>query len=66
MADKVDVAVLAKRIDKMLARESNGAFRSMRHLATTSDYTPTLRKPELADAYDAMQASRGDSRRACR
>lgn len=55
-----------RRIDQMLRRESNGIFRSMRQLATTPHYTPTLRRPELADAYDAMQAARGDSRRACR
>ena len=55
-----------KRIDAMLRRESNGIFRSMRQLATTPIYVPTLRRPELADAYDAMQAARGDARRACR
>lgn len=55
-----------KRIDTMLRRESCGRFRSMRHLITTSGYVPTLRHPELADAYDAAQAARGDSRRACR
>lgn len=55
-----------RRIDRMLARESNGRFRSMRHLVTTPHYTPTLRVPELAHAYDAAQAARGDPRRACR
>lgn len=56
----------AARIDRMLRRESNGRFRSLRHLVTTPDYTPTLRVPALADAYDAAQAARNDSRRACR
>lgn len=56
----------ARRIDAMLNRESNGRFRSMRQLVTTPGYTPTLRRPELADAYDAAQSARGDSRRACR
>lgn len=56
----------ARRIDAMLRRESQGRFRDMNMLATTPVYIPTLRRPELADAYDAMQAARGDSRRACR
>lgn len=56
----------AKRLDQMLRRDSGGNFRSMRQLVTTSTYIPTLRRPELADAYDAAQAARGDARRACR
>lgn len=55
-----------RRIDRMLARASSGRFRTMRHLVTTPGYTPTLRVPELADAYDAAQERRGDPRRACR
>ena len=65
----VDVLAARKaerRIDAMLRRESGGIFRSMRQLATTPIYIPTLRKPDLADAYDAMQMARGDARRACR
>ncbi|QRD58314.1 hypothetical protein H8Z75_23185 (plasmid) [Xanthomonas citri pv. citri] len=56
----------AQRIDRMLRRESCGRFRNLRHLITTPGYTPTLRRAELADAYDAAQAARGDPRRACR
>jgi len=56
----------ARRVDRILARESSGRFRSMRHLVTTPGYTPTLRVTRLADAYDAAQAARGDARRACR
>lgn len=69
MSAPVDVlapVVEAKRIDAKLRRHSCGRFRSMRQLATTPLYVPTLRVPELADAYDAMQAARGDARRACR
>lgn len=56
----------ALRIDAMLRRDSCGRFRNLRQLVTTPGYTPTLRRPELADAYDAAQAARGDARRACR
>ena len=55
-----------RRIDSILRRESCGRFRSMRQLITTPGYTPTLRRADLADAYDAAQAARGDARRACR
>ncbi len=55
-----------RNVDRALQRESQGRFRSLRHLVTTPGYTPTLRTPQLADAYDAAQAARGDSRRACR
>jgi hypothetical protein len=55
-----------RRINRMLQRESNRRFRDLRHLVTTPGYTPTLRRPELADAYDAAQAKRGDLWRACR
>lgn len=54
------------RIDALVRRESSGRFRNLRDLVTTPGYTPTLRRAELADAYDAAQAARGDSRRACR
>lgn len=57
---------VARRIDAILRRESCGRFRNMRHLITTPHYTPTLRNPLLADAYDAAQEARGDERRACR
>jgi hypothetical protein len=54
------------RIDRILRRESCGVFRSLQQLITTPGYIPTLRNAVLADAYDAAQAARGDSRRACR
>lgn len=60
------MATANRRIDAMLRRESHGIFRSIRHLATTPGYVPTLRLAALADAYDAMQAERGDARRAAR
>lgn len=56
----------ARRIDYLVRRESCGRFRSLRQLVTTPGYTPTLRHTELAAAYDAAQAARGDARRACR
>lgn len=56
----------SRSIDRAIQRESSGRFRSLRHLITTPGYTPTLRVDALADAYDAAQAARGDSRRACR
>lgn len=65
-ADVLEVRKQQRRIDAALRRASCGIFRSMRQLATTPGYVPTLRRADLADAYDAMQAARGDARRACR
>lgn len=59
------------RVDRLVRRHSARRFTSLRHMATTPDYVPSLRAEdpkltEIADAYDALQQSRGDPRRACR
>ncbi len=64
--DALAAVAAARRLDRRLARESNNRFRSLRHLITMPHYTPTLRVPVLADAYDTAQQARGDPRRACR
>jgi len=65
-SDALAALAAVRRLDRRLARESNSRFRSLRHLIKMPHYTPTLRVPALADAYDAAQQARGDPRRACR
>lgn len=63
---EIEMTSSNRRIDAIVRRESAGIFRSLRQLATEPRYIPTLRTPALADAYDALQAARGDDRRCCR
>lgn len=66
IAARLSALKTQRTLDRRLQRASCGRFRSLRQLVTTPEYTPTLRDPVLADAYDAAQEHRGDPRRACR